>query len=96
VKDVHKECGGRKRNRCSRMSTTMELACTLAETYSPQYNIALAPVKINMDFIRTMFKRGNRSCLKTRQYYLELGIWLLQQVHNPIFHARALLQHAFY
>jgi hypothetical protein len=96
VKDVHKECGGRKRNTCSRMSTRMELACTLAETYSPQDNIAFAPVKINMDFIHTMFKRGNRSCLKTRQYHLELGIWLLQQVHNPIFRARALLQHEFY
>jgi hypothetical protein len=51
MKDVHKEYDGRKRNRCLRMSTTMELACTLAETYSPQDNIAFAPVKINMDFI---------------------------------------------
>lgn len=96
MKDVHKEYGGRKRNRCLRMSTTMELACTLAETYSPQDNIVFAPVKIKMDFIHTMFKTGNSSCLKTRQYHLELGIWLLQQVNNPIFHARALFQHAFY
>jgi len=78
------------------MSTTMELACTLAEMYSPQDNIAFTPLKINMDFIHTMLKRGNNSCLKTRPYQLELGIWLLQEVNIPIFHARALLQHAFY
>jgi hypothetical protein len=49
VKDVQKKYGGRKRSRCLRMSPTMELACTLAEKYSPQNNIAFAPVKINME-----------------------------------------------
>jgi len=79
VKDVHKECGGRKRNRCLRMSTAIELACTSAETYSPQDNIAFAPVKINMDFIHTMFKRGNSSCLKTRKYHT---FYLPTDTHN--------------